>query len=103
MTEKRIRNSRDEYRSALHAAQYGLKKELRDTLAILPDPHDYVYCMTDDMVEALLCAERRYSCWTLPNEGLARALRPFGLVDYSTRHLTAFGHAVWRVLTEESQ
>jgi hypothetical protein len=93
---------RTEAGRARSAAQCAWKKELRDTLAIVPDPHDYVYRMTDGMVAALLTARQSKSIMYLPPD-IAPMLRPFGLCDYPTNALTAFGYQVWKVLTEESQ
>lgn len=101
MTRKRTKEPWAERQAtALHAAEFSFRKELRDMIAVVPDPREYVYHMTDNMVEALLCAERRGSTLMLPKR-LAAYLRPYGLVDYASDFLTAFGAAVFRVLTEE--
>ena len=95
-------HSRERMRMALKAAQHGWTQEMRDSIAVLPDPKDYIYCMTDAMVAALLCAQQSRSTMYLPPHA-ARILRPFGLCDYPTNALTAFGYQVWKVLTEDCQ
>lgn len=100
MTDKRIRNTRAEFNAALHAAEHGWRKELRGLIADLPDPKEYAYRMPSDLAEALLCAMRgEAGCYYLPRE-IGRHLRDYGLCDYHTYGLTAFGFAVWKVLKE---
>lgn len=84
----------------LKASARARDQQLRSFLADLPAPEEYVYLMPDNMVDALLTAERRHSTLFVSRD-VAHFLRPFGLVDYATTALTAFGAAVLRVLTEE--
>jgi len=90
--------SAHEIKTAIHARD----QELRHLLADITDPAEYVYLMPDNMVDALLTAERRHSTLFVSRD-IAHFLRPFGLVDYCTTALTAFGAAVWRVLVEEGE
>lgn len=76
-------------------------RELSALLADLPDPREYAYSMPAELAEALMCATRRqHGVWFLPRD-IAPALRPFGLCDYPTNALTAFGCAVLRELREQ--
>lgn len=73
---------------------------LRSLLAELPSPEEYIYRMSEEMVDALMKAQLRRSTLTLP-EAEAKYLRKFGLVDYRTCNLTAFGASIYRALREE--
>ena len=86
----------------MKATAHARDQELRALLADLPTPEEYVYLMPDNMVDTLLTAERRHSTLFVSRD-IAHFLRPFGLVDYCTTALTAFGAAVLRVLVEEGE
>jgi len=99
MTGTRIRNTREEFKVALIAAESGWRKELRSLIANPPDPEEFVYAMPDWMVAGLLTAQRRQSVYYLPRE-IGRKLGREGLCDVRTYALTAYGFAVWKILTE---
>lgn len=82
---------------AVHYVDKAGRAALKAMLADLPDPRDYAFYMASWQVEMLLTAYRRED-WYLPLEVHAKALRPYGLVDYGTRALTNFGKAVRREL-----
>lgn len=73
-------------------------KRLRQFLADVPDPREYAYRLPARLAELLMGATRKHSC-LMVSEDAAKVLRPFDLVGYGTRFLTAFGSAVYRELT----
>lgn len=73
---------------------------MRDTFARLPDPEQYAYILPLDIAEALV------SAWASPagrRATLASAvkLRPYGLCDYASTHLTVFGTRVRSILMRD--
>jgi len=99
MTETRVHSGTAEFRAALNAARRALDKDLRDSIAVLPNPREYAYRMPGDIAEALLCATRRGSAFYLPR-AVGLRLRDYGLCDCQTFGLTVFGYAVYRELRE---
>ena len=99
MSEK-LPHGRARMNAAMIATTRAANDALRASLAVLPDPRAYIYSMTDEMVAALLSAVPRGGSLCLSHHH-AVELRPFGLVDFRTRCLTAFGASVYRALKDE--
>jgi hypothetical protein len=66
----------------------------------IPDPDDYAQQMSLELAEALAGATRSPQGYRVRPE-VAGWMRPFGLVEYGGRHLTAFGSAVRQALLQE--
>lgn len=77
-------------------------RDLRDCLAELPDPEQYVYCMSPELVAAVMRAYVKQSAWMVQRADWAY-LRQFGLADFVMPVLTGFGIAVWRILQDEAR
>ncbi len=86
-------------------AQRWLAQADRDALEHIakdiPDPAEYARYTPLAFAAALTETTFHKNGWIVPDEKTAALLRPYGLVEYGGRYLTAFGMKVRKALLEE--